>query len=122
MAEVCVVGDAHVTVKVEPGFNAVGMKDPVQALEAKASMEIFDESFQKLMKSDNTFTIVLGNGFETADVAMGIGAGPCAGMASLEQLKYMKEHGLRQIVMARPHPTLYQNAKAVGIDVISGRT
>jgi len=122
MAEVCMVGEAHVTVKVEPGFNAVGMKDPVQALEAKAAIEIFDERFQEVLKSKNTFTLVLGNGFETADVSMGLGSSPCAGLASLAQLKYMKEHGLRQIVMARPHPTLYQNAKAAGIDVISGRT
>lgn len=121
MTDVTIHPGGHVTAVVQPGFNSKGLDNPIQALQAEAKMEIFSEEFRKLLESKTTFTMVLGDQFETADVTEGLRAAPCMGLASVEQLKFLKSHGLVQILMARVHGTLVQNAKAVGIDVIAGR-
>ena len=114
--------DTHCALTVQPGFNLVGLdpKDLAQRLTTPADMAHFDKTVADVLRSGKNFTLVLGNGFEQASVAEGLASGPCAGLASVEQLKFLQSHGLKTIVMARLHGTLVQNARALGIDVIVG--
>jgi hypothetical protein len=106
-------------VTVQPGFNAVGFEEPVQALEAKPDYEIFDKDFVEVMRGADDFVLVLGRGFETANAAAGLGSAPCGGLAGIPQLRYLQKHGLTTIVMASQHGTLAQNARSIGIEVIA---
>jgi hypothetical protein len=103
--------------EVQPGFNAAGDKEGVQALSAGASLDVFDAPTRKLLESGENFKLKLGDGFETADVRAGFVAAPCKGLASIEQLTFLKERGMTGIVMNRLHPTLAENAKSLGIEV-----
>ncbi len=101
---------------VEPGFNAFGDEPDQRALVEPGRMEVFDPEFQKILQKNHPFLLVLGKGFEN-DPARPL---PCLGLASIEQLRLLKSHGMKRIVMARPHGTLMQNARAINIDVIVG--
>lgn len=104
--------------EVQPGFNAAGSeKESFKALTASASLDIFDEPTRQLLEKGEPFKLKLGDGFENADVSAGFVAAPCKGMASIEQLSFLKERGLKGIVMNRLHPTLAENAKSLGIDI-----
>lgn len=103
---------------VQPGFNTMTEPDPVQALTTTPTLETFDSETQSVLTAGEEFSLVLGDGFETADVAQGFVHAPCAGLAGAEQLRFLKEHGLRRIVMSRLHGTLAQNAKALGIEIV----
>ncbi|MER9052475.1 hypothetical protein NKJ73_22095 [Mesorhizobium sp. M0074] len=103
---------------VEPGFNGVVTPDDFRALTEPANPELFDDDFLTATENKGPFIMVLGSGFETADVTGGLGA--CAGLASVEQLRFLQGRGLSTIVMARSHPVLVQNARAVGLDVVVG--
>src|SRR4051812_46163364 len=104
--------------EVQPGFNSAGIyKDPIQALTAKASMDIFDEQTRKLLESGEEFKLKLGEGFENADISAGLVSGPCKGLASIEQLSFLKERGMTGIIMNRLHPTLSENAKSIGLNI-----
>jgi hypothetical protein len=111
--------DNHTIHVVEPGFNAVGVRNDVQAITEDVSMARFDANTKKVLKSDKTFTLVLGKGFEQNDGELSV-LGQCKALNSIEQLRFLKNHGLERIVMARLHGVLVQNARAVGIEVIIG--
>ncbi len=106
-------------VTVQPGFNSIGFKESIQALDAEPSYEIFDTDFNEVMQGSDDFVLVLGRGFETAQAAAGLGSSPCAGLAGVPQLRFLQKHGLRTIVMASPHGTLAQNARSIGIEVVT---
>lgn len=112
----------HVVHVVQPNFNTAGFKESLQALTAAVNLGIFDKATQSVLKSGKTFTLVLGQGFDTTSQveAMAIQPANCAGLSSIEQLRFLQKAGLTQIVMGRNRPTLVQNARALGIDVIVG--
>jgi hypothetical protein len=103
---------------VEPGFNSVGIEDAIQALTARAEMALFDKNTRDVLSRKQPFVLVLGKGFEEdAVVREGLAAAPCKGLAGIDQLRFLQQHGLKRIVMERLHGTLAQNAKSVGIEV-----
>ena len=108
---------AQVLHEVQPGFNAIGFEETIQSLSASASLNMFDAATQQLLNSDNTFKLKLGNGFNTSAVTNGFAAGPCKGLASIEQLSFLKERGLTTIIMDKLHPTLAENAASLGIGI-----
>jgi hypothetical protein len=112
----------HTVHVVEPGFNSKGVKTPAQALTEPVDMKIFDKVLQKTLKNEGTFTLVLGPGFskDQPELAGMHQKANCIGLSSIEQLRFLQSHGLTQIVMGRQHPTLIQNARALGIDVVVG--
>ncbi|MGB8194006.1 MAG: hypothetical protein WCF67_18880 [Chitinophagaceae bacterium] len=104
--------------EVQPGFNAAGaQKESARSLSAPASLDIFDGQTRKLLESGKSFKLKLGDGFETPVTSLSHVAAPCKGLASIEQLSFLKEKGMTGIIMNRLHPTLAENAKSLGIDI-----
>jgi hypothetical protein len=103
---------------VEPNFNGVGINANKTGLDLEPTLDIFDAPTRRLLEKKQPFTLVLGAGFEDAETRARFQGYVCRGLASIEQLRFLKDHGLRRIEMGSAHGSLIQNARAVGIDVV----
>jgi hypothetical protein len=120
MSQNFVTHDGASVLVVEPGFNAAQGESDLRSLTEPANPSIFDPEFMTTISKKKPFIMVLGAGFETAETARGFINLPCKGLASVEQLRFLQDHGLTTIVMSRMHGTLVQNARAIGLEVVVG--